>query len=232
VTRATRFAAAVLVVATGACDLVGRGEASPTAAAGLSAPAVPTGALPPPLLDPHPFVVADLPGIVLGRSDTPHGTEFAPAFSLDQNIDAFATDDAERAHLIEEGFVIGHGSLFVPAGQLASDAPPVEVGAVFVQGIAGLFETRAGAVPALRRYVRGLWMEQLMHSERIPAGGLGDLAFGLRGITTDGGQIAVYAWQRANLVLVVSGTGEISQADVFALARTVDRRAATAIAHR
>jgi hypothetical protein len=229
---ATRVVAALLVVATGACDL---GGASPTAVTrapasppGVSTSPLPSGAAPPPLRDPHPFVVADLPRIVLGPADAPPGTQFAWALSVDQNIEAFSTDEVERQHLIEEGFVVGHGSLFVPRGQLAPDAPPVRIGAVFVQGIAGLFETRAGAEPALRRYERGLWMEQLMHSDRIAAGGLGDLAFGLRGITTDGGKIVVYAWQRANLILVVSGAGEIAKAQVRSLAETVDRRAAEA----
>jgi hypothetical protein len=228
VTRAARLAAAVLVVATGACDLGRSGGASPTAA-GAAIPVVPSGKPPPPLHDPHPIVVADLPRIVLGRPDAPPGTEFAPALSLDQNIDVFATDETEREHLIQEGFVIGHRSLFVPRGQLAPDAPPAQIGSVFVQGIAGLFESGAGAGPAVRRYERGLWMEQLMHSERIPARGLGVLAFGLRGITTDGGKITVFAWQRANLVLVVSGAGEIPQGEVRALAETVDRRAEDAI---
>jgi hypothetical protein len=227
VRRAARFAAAVLVVATGACDL-GAVDPSPSGAA-APVPSPPSGRPPPPLHDPHPFVVADLPGIVLRRPDAPPGTEFAPALSLDQDIDVFATDEAERVHLLEEGFVVGHGSLFVPRGQLAPDAPPVEVGAVFVQGIAGLFDTRAGAVPALRRYVHGLRGRQLSRAEPIPAGGLGELAFGLRGSTADGGRIVVVAWQRANLVLVVSGTGEMPPADVLELARTVDARAAEAI---
>jgi len=183
--------------------------------------------IPSPILSPRPFTAEDLASIVLGRGDTPRGTEFASAFSTDQTIDQFASDTEELTQLRQDRFVIGHVSLFVPTGQLEHDAPPAEPGAIFVQGIAGVFETAAGADSSLRRYVANLRVFQLRNEVRIAAGGLGDSSEGLRG-RSDGEDVTVYAWRTANLLLVVSGSGTIAPEAVRALADLVQRRAGRA----
>ena len=180
--------------------------------------------IPSPLMSPSPFTVDDLARIVLGRGDTPAGTEFAPQFSVDQSIEEFASDDEELTALRVDAFVEGHITLFVPEGQLDEAAPPVEPGDVFVQGIAGLFETAAGADSSLRRYVSNLRAFQLRHEVRIPADELGDSSEGLRG-KADGEPVTIYAWRTANLVLVVSGSGAIAGREVRALADLTQRRA-------
>jgi hypothetical protein len=173
---------------------------------------------------PRPFTQQDLAVIVLGRRDAPAGTEFAPRYSVDQNIDQFASDDEESMALRQDGFVVAHVALFVPRGQLDDDALPAEHGAVFVQAIAGLFETSEGAGSALSRYVANLRSPQLTDEVRVDAGGLGASSEGLRGIA-DGEKVTVYAWRTANLVLVVSGSGTMPVPDVRALADVMQRRA-------
>ena len=180
--------------------------------------------IPSPILSPHPFTAEDLASIVLGRGDTPRGTEFASAFSTDQTIDQFASDSEELTELRQDRFVLGHVSLFVPTGQLDRDAPPAEPGAIFVQCIAGVFETAAGADSSLRRYVANLRAFQLRNDVRIAAGGLGDSSEGLRG-RSDGEDVTVYAWRTANLLLVVSGSGTIAPEAIRALADLVQHRA-------
>ena len=180
--------------------------------------------IPSPVLTPRPFTADDLAGVVLGRTDTPSGTEFAPQYSVDQTIDEFAADDEELTALRGDGFVLGHITLFVPEGQLEQDAPPVEPGQVFVQGVAALFETDVGADSSLRRYVSTLRASQLDGEVRIPAEELGESAEGLRG-RSDGEPVTIYAWRSANLVLAVSGSGEIAPPDVRTLAHLIERRA-------
>ena len=180
--------------------------------------------VPSPILSPRPFTREDLSRIVPGRSEAPAGTEFAPQYSVDQTIDEFASDDEELTALRVDGFVLGHISLFVPEGLLDHDAPPVEPGQVFVQGIAGLFETDVGAEASLRRYISNLRAFQLVREARIPAEGLGDSSEGLRG-RADGELVTIYAWRSANLLLVLSGSGEIPPQDVRALADLTERRA-------
>ena len=217
---AAALAIAVILVA-GSCTV----DDAPDVAGGPPLPSpVSSFVIPSPILAPGPFTREDLAGIVLGRSETPDGTEFAPQYSVDQTIDEFASDDEELTALRVDGFVLGHITLFVPAGQLDHDAPPVEPGQVFVQGIAGLFETDVGADSSLRRYVSTLRAFQLRHEIRIPADGLGDSSEGLRG-RADGEPVTIYAWRTANLVLVVSGSGEIAPEDVRALADLTERRA-------
>jgi hypothetical protein len=180
--------------------------------------------IPSPILSPRPFTGEDLASIVLGRADAPDGTEFARPFSVDQTIDEFASDDEELTQLRQDRFAVGHLSVFVPEGQLDHDAPPADPGAVFVQGIAGVFERADGADASLRRYVANLRAFQLTHEVRVPAGGLGDSSEGLRG-RADGEVVTIYAWRTANLVLVVSGSGTIAPEAVRSLADLVQRRA-------
>jgi hypothetical protein len=180
--------------------------------------------IPSPILSPRPFTVEDLPAVSLGRGDAPTGTEFAPQYSVDETIDQFASDAEELTALRVDGFVSGHVTLFVPPAQVADDTAPVEPGQVFVQEIAGLFETAPGADSSLRRYVSNLRAFDLRRDVRISATGLGASSEGLRG-TIGGDAVTIYAWRTANLLLVVSGSGSIPSHDVRALADLMQRRA-------
>jgi hypothetical protein len=180
--------------------------------------------IPSPILTPGPFTERDLTSIVLGRRDAPAGTEFAPQYSLDQTIDQFGSDAEEVTALRQDRFVVGHTALFVPRGQLANGVLPAAPGAVFVQAIAGLFETPEGADSTLLRYVANLRAFQLTGEVRIDAEGLGASSEGLRGMS-DGERVTVYAWRTANLVLVVTGSGTMAVGDVRALADLMQHRA-------
>jgi hypothetical protein len=180
--------------------------------------------IPSPILSPRPYTTEDLAAVVLGRTDAPAGTAFAPQYSVDETIDEFASDDEELTSLRVDGFVTGHVTLFVPPAQLDVGAGPVEPGQVFVQEIGGLFETAPGADSSLRRYVSNLRAFQLRRDVRISSGGLGDSSEGLRG-TIDGEAVTIYAWRTANLLFVVSGSGSIPSGDVRALAEVTQRRA-------
>ncbi len=138
--------------------------------------------IPSPILAPRPFTEQDLTRIVLARRDAPAGTEFVPQYSVDQTIDQFASDAEEVTALRQDRFVVGHTALFVPQGQIAQGVLPAEHGAVFVQAIAGLFETPEGADSALLRYVANLRALELTDDVRIDADGLGASSEGLRGI--------------------------------------------------
>ena len=215
---AERLAAGALAVLLGAGCTAADGSAARPEPSPASSYVIPS-----PFLDPRPFTPADLPAVVLGRADAPEGTEFAPSYSVDQTIEEFAADDEELTALRVDGFVRAHVTLYVPEGQLAGDAPPVEPGDVFVQGVTGLFETPAGADSTLRRYVANLRAFQLRHEVRIPATGLGDSSEGLRG-KAGGEPVTIYAWRTDNLVLVVSGSGAIEGDVVRALADLIQRR--------
>ena len=211
-----------LAVVAGACTQRER-PADVSSLRPLPSPAT-SYVIPSPVLSPRPFTSEDLARIVLGRGEAPEGTEFASPYSVDQSLEEFASDDEELGALRLDGFVTGHVTLYVPRGQLDHDAPPVEPGQVFVQGIAGLFETTAGADSSMRRYIVDLRAFQLRDDVIIPADGLGDLSTGLRG-RAGGELVTVFVWRTANLLLVVSGAGRIDPRDVRSLADLTDRRA-------
>ncbi len=220
----SRRAAATVAAAVIASACTGGGEpADPSAGRPAPSPAT-SFVIASPVLSPRPYTTEDLGRIVLGRAAAPTGTVFASPYSVEQPIEEFASDDEELTALRVDGFVTGHLTLFVPEGQLDHDAPPAEPGEVFVQGIAGLFETAAGADSSLRRYLVNLRAFRLHDEVRIPADGLGDSSEGLRG-TAGREPVTVYAWRTANLLLVVSGSGRIAPQDVLALAELIDRRA-------
>ena len=219
--RAAATAVAVAVIA-GACTAPE--EPADPSARGRSPSPASSYVIASPVLSPRPFTTEDLERIVLGRAAAPAGTVFASPYSVEQPIEEFASDDEELTALRVDGFVTGHLTLFVPEGQLDHDAPPVKPGEVFVQGIAGLFETASGADSSLRRYIVNLRAFQLHDEVRIPVDGLGDSSDGLRG-KAGGEPVTVYAWRTANLLLVVSGSGRIAPGDVLALAELIDRRA-------
>ena len=93
--------------------------------------------------------------IVLGPDDAPDGTAYVDAVSGFQDLDAFARDDAERSHLVDDGFEVGHLALFFPAGHTDGGAPePLSNDSVIVQGMTGLFHDADGAESSLERYVQ------------------------------------------------------------------------------
>jgi hypothetical protein len=151
--------------------------------------------IPSPILSPRPFTAEDLTSIVLGLA-TGRPAPIRVAV-LDRPDDRPVRLRPGGDHRAPPGPVcIGHDSLFAPRGLLEHDAPPAEPGAIFVQGIAGVFETAAGADSSLRRYVANLRAFQLRDEVRIAAGGLGDSSEGLRG-RSDGEDVTVYAWRTA-----------------------------------
>ncbi|MEO8292571.1 MAG: hypothetical protein ABI635_05490 [Actinomycetota bacterium] len=180
--------------------------------------------IPSPILAPRPFTQDDLSAIVLGRRDTPPGTEFAPQYSVDQTIDQFASDAEELTALRQDRFVGAHTALFVPKDQLGDPTLHARHGATFVQSIAAVFETPEGADSTLLRYVANLRAFELTDEVRIDADGLGASSEGLRGLA-DGEKVTVYAWRTGNLVLVVTGSGTIPVGDVRALADVMQDRA-------
>jgi hypothetical protein len=168
------------------------------------------------------FTRDDLPKIVLRGSDAPAGTTFAPGFSGEQQIEAFATDANEARLLKADGFEIGYASLFLPPGAMTGPVPP---GSPFVQGVAGLFAGADGATSALRRYVDDLRTRQVPGAKDLEAGALGDESFALEGTGSGGDHVVVFAWRVGNLVLAVTGSGNLPAAEVERLAHVVDGRA-------
>jgi len=96
----------------------------------------------------------DLRGIELAPSDAPSGLSYVPAFSGDQDLDAFARDASEEAALTADGFELGNGSLFVPSdragGGHLSPADPI------VQSTVAVFAHDEGASSSLTRFLTDL----------------------------------------------------------------------------
>ena len=130
---------------------------------------------------PGPYTRADVDAIVLGPDDAPDGTAYVDGGSGFQDLQAFARDATERAHLVEDGFQVGHLALFFPAGHANGGAPePLTNRSTIVQGITGLFRDPAGAERSLERYEQDLRTRQLPDARDVPADGLGETSFGLR----------------------------------------------------
>lgn len=173
-----------------------------------------------------PFTRADVDAIVLGPSDAPEGTSYVDGISGLQDLQAFARDDVELAHLEEDGFQVGHLALFFPSGHADGGAlESLTNHSTIVQGITGLFRDAAGAERALGRYVQDLRARQLPGARDVPAAGLGETSFGLRGKTPDGARVQMYVWRTGNLILALSATGPVDPAEVRALADLVNARA-------
>ncbi|MGZ5297223.1 MAG: hypothetical protein ACXWYT_09905 [Actinomycetota bacterium] len=175
--------------------------------------------------EPGPYTRADVETIVLGPSDAPKGTSYVDSVSGFQDLRAFARDDVELVHLQEDGFQVGHLALFFPSGRADGGAPePLTSHSMIVQGITGLFRDADGAERSLERYVQDLRSRQLPGAREVPAAGLGDTAFGLRGKTPDGARVQMFVWRIGNLILAVSGGGPVDPAEVRALADLLDGR--------
>lgn len=172
------------------------------------------------------FTRADVDAIVLQPSDALKGTVYVNGTSGFQDLRAFARDNVELGHLRDDGFQVGHLALFFPAGHTNGGVPvPLTNDSVIVQGIAGLFHDADGAERSLERYVNDLRSRQMPDAKDIASGGLGDRAFGLQGSTPDGSRVFMYVWRVDNLILAVSGSGPINDAEVRALADLVNGRA-------
>jgi hypothetical protein len=173
----------------------------------------------------RPFTRADVNLIVLGPNDAPGGTAYVEDASGFHDLDAFARDDIERSHLVDDGFEVGHVALFLPPASANGPSPePLTNDSVIVQGIAGLFHDADGAESSLQRYVQDLRSRQIPDASDVPAGGLGDTSFGLRGETPDGSRVQIFVWRIGNLLLAISGSGPVMPEDVRALADLIDGR--------
>lgn len=175
----------------------------------------------------HVFSHPDLENIVLQPGDAPAGTEWASIVSGPSDLAHFARDSDELEKLREDRFREGYLSLFVPGGygEPNPNLPPLPPEAVFVQGIAGLFDSGDGAHAALGRFVEDLRTTDVPSAADVGAAGLGDESFGLEGMTADGSHVLIFAWRRGNLVLSVSGAGDVAPELVRSLADRVDGRA-------
>jgi hypothetical protein len=168
---------------------------------------------------------SDLAAIELRPEDAPAGLAYVPQFSGDQDLDAFARDDAERARLVADGFELGNGALFVPAdrvsgGHLTARDP-------IVQGTVAVFARDEGASASLGRFLDDLRSRQLRGVTDGAPPALGDESYRLEATNGDGASVTVLGWRDANLVLVVIGTS-FAPASVESLARLVDGRALSA----
>jgi hypothetical protein len=165
----------------------------------------------------------DLRGIELAPSDAPSGLSYVPAFSGDQDLDAFARDANEKAALTADGFELGNGSLFVPSdragGGHLTPADPI------VQGTVAVFARDDGASSSLTRFLSDLRERQFTGARDRAVVALGDETYRMDATNRDGAPVTVLAWRRANLVMVVIGTS-FPPSSVEALARLVDGRAA------
>ena len=174
---------------------------------------------------PGPYTRADVDAIVLGPDDAPDGTAYVDGVSGFQDLEAFARDATERAHLVEDGFQVGHLALFFPSGHANGGPPePLTNRSTIVQGITGLFRDPDGAERSLERYEQDLRSRQLPDASDIPADGLGETSFGLRGKTSDGARVRIYVWRIGNLILAVSGSGPLAPGEVRSLADLVEGR--------
>jgi hypothetical protein len=172
---------------------------------------------------PGRFTPADVDAIVLSPADAIEGTTYVDGVSGVQDLQVFARDDAELAHLRSDGFELGHLALFFPRDH-TNRGVPLTNESVIVQGITGLFHDAAGAERSLDRYVADLRSRQLLDPRDVPSDGLGDHAIGLLGVSPDGAHVLIFVWRVDNLILAVSGIGPVTEQRVRALAGLVMHR--------
>ena len=163
--------------------------------------------------------------IELRPADAPAGLAYVPQFSGDQDLDAFARDEAERARLAGDGFELGNGALFVPADRVSGGH--LTAGDPIVQGTVAVFARDEGASASLGRFLDDLRSRQLRSATDGAPPALGNESYRLDATNADGAGVTVLGWRDANLVLVVVGTS-FAPASVEALARLVDARALSA----
>ena len=175
---------------------------------------------------PGRFTPADVDAIVLSPADAIAGMTYVDGVSGVQDLQAFARDDAELAHLRSDGFEVGHLALFFPSDH-TNRGVPLTNDSVIVQGITGLFHDAAGAERSFDRYVADLRSRQLLDPRDVPSDGLGDHSVGLLGTSPDGAHVLIYVWRVDNLVLAVSGVGPVTQQRVRTLADLVTDRASS-----
>jgi hypothetical protein len=177
------------------------------------------------LSEPGPYMRSDVDAIVLGPSDAPEGTSYVDGVSGFQDLQSFARDDVELAHLREDGFQVGHLALFFPSSHADGGVPqPLTNHSTIVQGITGLFHDPDGAERSIERYVQDLRSRQLPGARDVPATGLGDTSFGFRGKTPDGARVQMYVWRIGNLILAISASGPVDPDEVRSLADLLDGR--------
>ncbi len=171
------------------------------------------------------FTTEQVPGIVLRSDEAPAGTRKVAGVGGEQDLDAFARDAAERAALVQDGFVSGYVAYFAPEAYFDPEAL-VGDDAISFQVVAGVFEAPAGASSSLRRFLGDLRTRQLEGATEVPVPGLGDESYGVSGRSpADGSALLVYLWRRANLILVLSGSGPVKTEAMLAAARAMADRA-------
>jgi hypothetical protein len=171
------------------------------------------------------FQPSDLASIELTAKDAPSGLGYVPAFSGDQNLDAFARDATERAHLVQDGFELGNGAVFVPADRV--DGGHLKPSDPIVQGIAVVFAQPSGASSALKRFLDDVRTRQLPGARDGAEPGFGDESYRLDGTNSDGAAVTLVAWRRGNVILAVLGTS-FDPDQVLRLADLMDGRARAA----
>jgi hypothetical protein len=170
------------------------------------------------------FTAADVNAIVLGPADALGGMAYVNGASGIQDLQAFARDDTELAHLRSDGFEVGHLALFFPKDH-TNRGVPLTNDSVIVQGITGLFHDAIGAERSLDRYVGDLRSRQLIDPRDVSSNGLGDQAVGLLGTSPDGAHVLIYVWRADNLILAVAGVGPVERERVRSLADLLNGRA-------
>jgi hypothetical protein len=166
-----------------------------------------------------------LEDIVLQADEAPEGTRKVADAGGQQDLDAFARNAAERAALVEDGFVTGYVAYFAPEAYFDPEEF-VDEDAVSFQVIAGRFEDADGASSSLHRFMEDLRGRQLDQAEAVEAPPLGDESFGLSGRSAgDGSAVLVLLWREGDLLLVVIGSGAFDEESVAGAARAMAERA-------
>lgn len=176
---------------------------------------------------------ADLPEVVLQAGEAPPGTEYRAAQSRPEDLEKFARPGEQRTTLATHGFQGAYRVSITSDAYVDHPTQPDEWGSetiAFVENQAVVLKD-AGAAREVLEYYRTFTTgpEQSPDLKPVDAPGLGEQAYGLRGLVVRTAPSIVLYWRRGNVFLSLATFGQeptLSMDVALSLAKAIDGRIA------
>lgn len=177
------------------------------------------------------YDVDDLVDVGVQQSEAPRGTVQVDEASGRLGLDEFASDDAEKRALRENGFQGAQQSLFATPGLEVGGGGASPPDARLVRSFAAVFEELGGA-RRMYDFYREEWLPSRLEGEEgLPDPKFGQEAFGKRfsSFTFAPFPGVVYLWRDDNAVFAVLRASPVRRdttpGQVLALGEAIERRA-------
>lgn len=176
---------------------------------------------------------ADLPEVVLQASEAPAGTGYRAKQSRPEDLEKFARPGEQRTTLAAHGFQGAYRVSITSDAYVDYPSDPLEWGGdtvAFVENQAVVLKD-AGAAREVLEYYRTFTTGPLQSPDLKPvdAPGLGEQAYGLRGLVVRTAPAIVLYWRRGNVFLSLATFGQestLSMDVALRLAKAIDDRIA------